>query len=216
MASILTLDLETLPSDPDGWVPREPIEAPANYKDPEKIAAYVAAKSDEAHAKTSFDVHQGRLLCIGYALDDDPPNVSYHPEDVPRMLTDLHDAFREGLRRGNGRCAIVGFNIAGFDAPWIWRLAVKHRHPLAQVFPFTKWGDGLVDVMLLWSATNPREFAKLSTIAAFLDLAGKPEGITGASVWPMYQEGRHAEIRAYCAGDVETVRAVYRRIGGCE
>jgi predicted PolB exonuclease-like 3'-5' exonuclease len=81
--------------------------------------------------------------------------------------------------------------------------------------PWRKWGEGLVDTMQLWTLTNPREgFVKLDTIAKFLGCSRKTDGWTGASVWPAWQAGEHDRIRAYCAQDVEVVRAVHRRMAG--
>ena len=206
------IDIETACADPAAWTP-PPIEAPSNYKDEAKIAAYVAEKQAEAYGKSGLDSHRGRMLCLGIAVGDGPVSVHYDETlNEPKALLDpLHQALVQ-----NGGGPLVGHNIAAFDVPWLWRTAVRIGHPAARWIPYRKWGEGLHDTMQMWSVTNPREYVSLDTIARFLGLPGKPEGITGASVWPMYQEGRHEEIRRYCAGDVETTRAIYRRITGGE
>jgi uncharacterized protein YprB with RNaseH-like and TPR domain len=210
MPSILYLDIETCPAAP-GWSPPEPIEAAGNLKDPEKIAADIAAKTAKAYGATSFDVHEGRLLCVGLAVDDDEPTICYDEglTDTPRLLDEVAAAWNDALRRGNGRAVICGHNVAAFDLPWIWRLAVKHRHLLAASLPWRKWGDGYADTMQMWSLTNPQERVSLAKIARFLGIGGKDEGLTGAEVWPAYQRGEHDRIARYCAGDVRLVREVY-------
>lgn len=212
--SAVYLDIETCPADPSAWEPKEPISAPATYKDPDKIAAYVAEKRTEQHQRTGLDVHAGRLLCAAVAVNDGPVRVSYDRSlaNPAPVLDAVAAAIREALSDGRGRVTVVGHNIAGFDAPWLWRLAVRERHELATLLPYRKWGEGLADTMAMWSATNPREMIGLATIARFLGVGAKGEGMSGAEVWPAYLRGEHERIRDYCAQDVELVREVYRRI----
>jgi 3'-5' exonuclease len=214
MTSIVYLDLETCPADPDTFT--ADVSAPSNYKDPEKIAAYIAEAQKEAHGKTSFDVHRGRLLCAAVAVGDDAPTVAYDATlSNPGAILDLvADACAHAAQNGHGRFTVCGHNIAGFDVPWLWRLAVKHRHRLARILPYRKWGDGLADTMLMWSQTNPTDKVRLDTIARFLGYAGKEEGMSGAEVWPAYLRGEHDRIATYCAKDVEMVRAIYLRMTG--
>ena len=213
---IVYLDLETAPADPANWLPAEPIEAPANYRDPDKIAAYIAEATSKAHGRTGLDVHAGRLLCAAVAVDDDEPECVYDESltSCLPMLTLIADAITEASKRGNGRFLVCGHNIAGFDVPWLWRLAVKHRHRLANLLPYRKWGDGLADTMQMWSITDPKQMVKLDTIARFLGYDGKEPGMDGAEVWPAYLRGEHDRIQRYCKGDVRLVRSVYLRMVG--
>ena len=215
MIPVVYVDLETCPADPATFTPGD-IAAPSNYTDPAKIAAYVTKATAEAHGKTSFDVHQGRLLCAGVAVDDDEVQVVYDQSlnEPGLILGVIADAISEACRRGNGRYLVCGHNIAGFDAPWLWRLAVKHRHRLATLLPYQKWGTGLADTMAMWSATNPQDKVKLDTIARFLGYGGKDPGMDGSEVWPAYQRGEHERIRHYCAKDVELTRSVYLHMVG--
>jgi len=215
MASILYLDIETAPADPTTWTPKEEPTAPATYKDADKIAAYVAEKRAELHGRTGLDSHAGRLLCVGFAINDGPVTVAYDESlSNPRPLLDaLADAFNEARKiEKGGKVSACGHNIAGFDAPWLWRLAVKHQHRLANLIPYRRWGDGLIDTMAMWSATNPREMVGLGRIAEFLGIGSKDEGMDGSKVWPAYQLGQHDRIKHYCAQDVELVRHAYQRM----
>jgi len=215
MASILFLDIETACADPNGWAPKEEPTAPANYRDPDKIAEYVAEKRAELYNRTGLDSHSGRILCAGYAINDGPVQVAYDESlsNVRVILDALADAINEAKRADKGgRVLVCGHNICGFDAPFLWRTAVKHQHRLANLLPYRKWGDGLIDTMTMWSATNPRDMVGLDRIARFLGIEGKDEGMDGSKVWPAYQLGQHDRIRHYCAQDVELVRHVYQRM----
>ena len=202
------LDIETLHCDPADFTPT-PDEAPSNYKDPEKIAAYIAAKEAEQLARTSLDSHQGRLLCIGAAVDDEPPACVYDrpPGDMLDWLAERVDC---NLDR-DGDLLLVGHNITGFDLPWLWRLAVRERHPVASMLPWARYGGRHVaDTMQLWSLPSPERIS-LDTICRFLGIPGKGD-FGGKDVAAAYARGEHERIQTYCMADVERVRAVYRRL----
>lgn len=222
----LFLDIETARADRSTWaIPEkllEPVKPAGNVKDPEKVAASIAerqkerdAEIEEAWAKTSFDCHQGRLLCVGVAVGDDAPETAYDVtlSNPATMLDLVVSAYREALRRGNGRAVIVGHNVKGFDAPWIWRIAVREGHELARLFPFRKWGEGLADTNELWSATNPRDYTKLAVICKFLGIEVKTD-LDGSQVWDAYVRGEHERIATYCGSDVGATREAYRRMVG--
>ena len=84
----LFLDLETLPSESDAVraAIAETITPPGNMSKAETIAAWTLEKKpalvDEAMLKTSFDAQYGRILCIGWAVDDDEPQSVIGSEDV--------------------------------------------------------------------------------------------------------------------------------------
>ena len=48
--------------------------------------------------------------------------------------------------------------------------------------------------------------------AAAFGLPGKTDGWTGASVYPAYLDGRHAEIADYCRADAAATKALYLRL----
>lgn len=209
----ITIDIETLPADmPEAdrlALVRD--EVPANYKDPEKIRAWCEANADAAYRKTAFDAMRGRLLCIGYAVDDAPVRVAYDPTgtDTATLFDELHKALVDV------RYPIwVGHNIAGFDLRWLKWHAWRIEHPIAGLIPFEKWGGKRVaDTMSLWQGPDPKGWTKLGDIAAFLGIGGKGEGLDGSKVYDAWLAGEHDRIAAYCAQDVELTRRVYRVIG---
>ena len=60
----IIVDIETIahPRAPE-W--QEPIEAPANYKDPDKIAEYIATKSAEQDKKNATNPWLCKIIAIG-------------------------------------------------------------------------------------------------------------------------------------------------------
>ena len=91
----LVFDLETVAID-DAADYIEAGSAPANYKDPEKIAAYVAEAKAAAVSKCAVDPDLCRVVAIGYRL----PNGAFPCCSVGRlseehMIRDFWDIYRE-------------------------------------------------------------------------------------------------------------------------
>jgi hypothetical protein len=63
-AARYVFDIETAPL-PEAVDYLEPAEPPANYKDPEKIAAYISSKNAENLDRCGLDVDLCRVVAIG-------------------------------------------------------------------------------------------------------------------------------------------------------
>jgi len=99
-------DLETI-ADPDAVALVEPPSAPSNYKDPEKIAAYVADAKLKAISDMALRPAGCRVVALG--LGD---QVTLCPDvDVEAAALRLFWATWAEM------AIIVGFNFVGFDLP---------------------------------------------------------------------------------------------------
>lgn len=203
----LFVDIETLPCSDPADAP--PVKAPSNYKDPEKIAAYIAEHAADAHRATALDPLAGRILCIGYAFDDAPPACLYGDDAVRELDRIVHD-----YRKNNRWSPVtwIGHNFAGFDLPYLYLHAA--RLGLARLCRSLPWMPHqrpyLIDTMYL-AAGPGRERVSLDRIAKFFGLAGK-SGMKGSEVYGAWLDGRHEEIAAYCMHDVELTREVFARL----
>jgi len=115
---MLFFDIET-EANPDAIQFIDEPTAPANYKDADKIAAYIAEKKAELIEKAALDADYGRIVAIGLKQDDNPIGswLTNGPE-----IGDEEDAliwFWDLLKTHNGRSC--GYNIIGFDLPYIMR-----------------------------------------------------------------------------------------------
>lgn len=207
------VDIETLPAADAASVP--PVRAPSTYKDPEKIAAYIAERAGSAYRDTSFNPLLGRILCIGVAVDEGAPVVLHAADengepDERRMLADL------GAIVGTERTIWVGHNLAAFDLRWLYYRARKYGLPVADSIPWEKWSKTIEDTADLAMGPNPRgDMPSLSALAAFFGIPGK-QGMDGSKVYDAWKAGRIAEILAYCAHDVMMTREVHRALRfGC-
>ncbi|MFW6179743.1 MAG: ribonuclease H-like domain-containing protein [Desulfohalobiaceae bacterium] len=209
------IDIETLPG-PERPSP-EDIEPPKNYKDPAKIKAYQQEKLEEIYRAQALDSMQGRILCIGWAIGDDPVSTLCVGLDGIHSECDLLHNFQdtlldyfidlEGLKW-------TGHNVRAFDLAWLWRKALQHRlFSLARIIPRARYDKRIMDTLEIWAA-DYRDKVSLEAIAHFLGLTGKTEGLDGTKVYDFWLEGRLQEIRDYCAWDVELTRQVYRIVTG--
>lgn len=218
--SFVFLDLESIPSQSptirDDLAER--IKPPATLKKAESIAAWVRDEKDaaieEAWLKTSFDGTYGQVVCVSYAIDDQPPEVlsvsDLSPESEAEMLGVLWSEMR-GLHSTAGtKPVVVGHNHISFDLPFLWRRSVilKRRPPLWWPRNPKPWSDAVYDTMTQWA--GDRGTISLDRLCRALGIEGKGDGPTGADVWPMVRDGRIAEVAAYCAADVDRTRAVWR------
>jgi hypothetical protein len=73
-------------------------------------------------------------------------------------------------------------------------------------------GDKVFDTMVQWTGSASVRISLDKLCKALSIPTPKDGGITGATVWDAVQEGRIAEVAAYCAGDVLATREAWRRM----
>lgn len=204
------IDIETFAS-PTPPSPDE-IQAPANYKDPAKIAAYQQEKVDEAWRKQALDSMQGQIVCIGYAIENGPVKTITVGEDADneREAMKMLGTDAETIRTMD-TLEWIGHNFQGFDGVWLRRKAIKYGlAELARSINLDRYRGNVHDTMLMWSPHDPRDRVSLDKVAEYLCLGSKNGN--GAMVHDLWLAGRRKEIAEYCRHDVELTRAVYKHL----
>jgi 3'-5' exonuclease len=175
---------------------------------------------DDFYEKTNLDGSFGRILCIGYALDDEPVKSFCEPDNEKKMLENFWDvAARTDL--------FVGHNIIEFDLRFIMQRSAilgvrptwnKFEEPGKKPWEMNKFlsfaryrNNPIFDTMYEWSNWG-RPNVGLEHIALAMGIPTPKEGIDGSEVWNFYKAGKIKEIDDYCKRDVETTRAVYKRM----
>ena len=210
--SYLFLDIETVPVGLPDW---QSVKAPANYKDPEKIAEYQRENADAEWRSRSFSPMKGRVLCVGLAVDDGPVEVFADwvgQEDWRVMLEVERWLGHQG--RGLLECSPVTWNGVHFDIPFMRKRAAKaEAYKLAKMMKVPKPWDSL-DMMARWTegGRGADQYAKLDDVADFFGVK-RDNPISGADVADYWLTGRVAEIEQHVRDDVETLRAVARAMG---
>ncbi len=205
----------------------ETIPAPEHAK---QYLEYLHQRKDEKKGKstdfedfllnTSFDGAFGRILCIAYALDSAP--VDALDGDEKTMLEEFwHMTANVDL--------FIGHNIHDFDLPFIvqrsvilgvkptWQMFEEPGVPKYKVNKFLDFARyrncPIFDTMWEWSHWgDSRNNKGLEHVALAMGLPTPKDGIDGSQVYEFFKKGKVKEIVEYCKRDVETNRAVYKRM----
>lgn len=215
--SNIFMDIETLPTDNPEVISmvKSKLTAPSNYKDPEKISAYIEDKADEAIHKTGLSGLFGRVLCFGYAIDDQPAGVVYGKEasDEKFILQDIRRIICTNAGRKRDYCAntLIGHNLLGFDIPFLsQRMMVNGLPPLFE-HGTKPWDTGAYDTSLMFACGN-RDFYSLENLCLAFGVKSPKGEIDGSMVAQAYRDGRHDQIIDYCADDVRATRELYLKM----
>lgn len=214
------LDIETIPGqNPD--LRKDigaSIQPPGNYSKPDTIAKWEAETKpgliEDAYRKTALTGDRGEIICIGWAVDDQPERslIRMLNDSEADLLRDFFNAVNVESERQHGRYPFwIGHNIRDFDLRFIYQRAVilNVRPPFWLPFSTGPGSDKLYDTMTAWAGWGQR--ISLDRICHALGVPAKV-GMTGADVWDAIQAGRYEDVAAYCRGDVRSVREVYRRM----
>lgn len=209
----LYIDIETVPCEDEAV--RAEIAAgivpPGNYKKPETIAEWEKNEKprliEEAFQRCGLDGGLGRVLCIGWAVDDGKVQIAH--EDEERLMLQL---VTEELSVVLDRAPIiVGHNVAGFDLRFLWqRCVVNGVFPsgLLNAMQAKPWDKCINDTMLMWHPQNKVSLAKLCKILGI----PKDDPVDGSQVYALLKAGEIDKILAHCMSDVEAVRQIHRRL----
>lgn len=208
MEKLIFIDIETIPAGP----PIDPmsLKAPAQMKKAETIADWYAkeapAIAEQKWRDGGLDSMRGEILCIGWICDEEGYAVCGEDEQSTLMQ------FAAAIGHIKGFYRFVGWNNLDFDLPYIWRKSIKYGiRLLRDAINRDRYRGNFIDLMKVWG-TDSHDRRKMSDVAAYLGIEDRSNGIDGSQVYDLYKEGRIEEIKAYCMGDVETVREIYKRI----
>ena len=210
------LDIETLPARSDKYAElrylfAKKLEKKNKRKEMseeviiEEVTSKEEAKFEDYVKGTSFDAAFGRVLCIAYAINDEPTAVICNDQDEKATLENFWNLVKDVD-------LFVGHNIFNFDLKFLYQRSVVLGIKPSQQLSFAKFRNfPIYDTMHEWSRWTDKNVG-LEHIALALGIPTPKEGIDGSQVFDFYQAGKVKEICDYCKRDVETTRAVYKRI----
>lgn len=199
---IMHLDIETLPAGPD----KEPIMRGLYTAYQKKHTGPGARNFDEFVASTSFDGAFGRILCIGYALDDNETQVLYN--------TDEKAMLKEFWQIAKNATLFVGHNAFDFDLPFIWQRSIILGVKPTRTISFKRFSQNeIFDTMQEWNLWGRNHSSgSLHKLALALKLPSSKGDIDGSQVYDYFKAGRVNEILEYCKRDVELTRQVFHKL----
>lgn len=205
------LDLSSAPIEGAGELV-EPVKAPANYKDPAKIAEYVAEKTAERQAMVATDLDLARITgaCWWHGSDGEPHcSVAKTAEEEQTLIERLAVV----VGGYSGERMIVTYGGHKFDMPLLMRRA-RYVGVKCPVINVDRYKSPHRDVMAVlsdndWGRTRPLDF--YCRRLGWTDLLPKP--LSGADEANVPQTGDWAGLEASLRRDVEAIRRLADWLG---
>lgn len=198
------LDIETLPAHEEKHEILKFLHAKKRMKR-KKTDVDDGGDFEQYLLNTSFDGTYGRILCIAYAINDEPVKCLCNDPDEKKTLEEFW-AIAKNCDQ------FVGHNIMDFDMRFIMQRSVVHGIPPTRFLNFARYrSDCMYDVMKEWVHWSMGGVG-LEAMALALGIPTPKDGIDGSQVWDFYKAGKTEEICEYCKRDVECTREVYRRM----
>lgn len=202
----MVFDVETAPLEDASAYLVEPVEAPANYKDQAKIAAFIEEAKAKQLDKCSFDADLCRVVAISAWLEtDDRPFVKCAGEWSEVRLLEMFWILAKDRH-------LVGFNCLAFDLPVLLRrsLYLGVKTPLLQIDKFKH--PEVTDLMTLLSFNGALKAHSLSFYAKRFGCEVE-DALTGEDIGLAVAEGRWDDVEAHVTADVRKTAFVASKCG---
>jgi predicted PolB exonuclease-like 3'-5' exonuclease len=206
-AARMVFDIETAPL-PEAVDYIEQAEAPANYKDLEKIAAFVKEKNAENLSRCGLDADLCRVVAMGWQIEGDS---EVHSDVVKGNECDERSLLTAFWMNAAGK-HLIGFNCLGFDLPVLLRrsLYLEIKTPDIAIDRFKH--PQVTDLMQVLSFNGTLKLRGLSFYAKRFGL-DIPDTLTGADIVEAVEKGRWSEVEAHVRADVQKTAALAERLG---
>lgn len=195
------------------------VKPPANYKSAEAIAKWWLesgnGQREESISRTALDGTWGEVLCIGWAIDDGPVNVTTGPTEAA-LLSDWAAHLRLTMNRNDDpshydwerRVIWVGHNVQDFDLRFLWQRTRVNEVKLHFPLPMERYprGPHIYDTMKEWSGFG--KYVKQSDLEIAFGLDRTDPLSSGAEV----ATASLSDTIAHCAEDVRLLREIHRRM----
>jgi hypothetical protein len=204
MRNILFFDIET-EVNPDAVDFIQVPSAPSNYKDPDKIAAYIAEKKAESLNTAALDADYGKIISISMTEDINAGITTIDLTTGKEVA--LINYFWERYAACKG--ISCGYNIIGFDLPYLMRrsFALGIKVPIVP-FMAKYRTEPTIDLMGILYNWGPAK--GLKWVCKRYGIDNPLPDLDGSQVKDMDAE----TLRAYSANDVHLVVELYKKMQG--
>lgn len=187
----------------------EPIEAPSNYKDPQKIADYIAEHTAKAVERCGFDPDLCRIVALGHGDADGKDHVILCRDEAAEAAA--LRAFWAHVVNQAGVCrTLISFNGFGYDLPVLMRrsqlLGVDHP-----AISLDRYRSSHVDLMqkLTWNGA-----IKPHSLKFYASRFGMPveDNVDGSQIAALVQAGDWAGVESHCRSDLGLTRFLAQKL----
>jgi hypothetical protein len=203
----LYLDISTAPI--EGAVDYlESADAPANYKDPQKIADYIKDANQKALDRAALDMDLCRITGAGLAENNERPCFwTCKTEDDERIvLQTVANMLRQQIDAPPAQ--LVGYNSMRFDWPVLMRRARYLGVKLT--INLDRYKSSHIDVSEAISNRGSLPIKSLGFYVKRLGWTDLVKPLDGAEEAQVFVNGKWAELEQSLAHDVEAVRRLHQ------
>ena len=208
----IVFDIETIPQDEARLLALAPeFTAPANLKDPEKIAAAIARKKADYLADAALNWKTAEVVLIG--AGDDTGIHLFTADTEKQLVGNFLGLLAEAL--GDG-VVVGGHNVKGFDLPMLINRARVHglTIPRGILIPWrgrAQWHDNIFDTLEVLSFGRAFEGNGVEDVARVF---GLPPKLGHGGAFPALWRADREAAKAYNQRDVE-IEIEIARICNC-
>ena len=208
----VVLDLETV-GRPDVAEYLADIRAAGNLRDPEKIAADIAKKREEAVENAALDWNANAIVAIGYQTEEDAQPVVRLCRDVEAERDALSEVWRVYQARSR---RLVTFNGANFDVPTLIQRSRFLRVSVPRIDQRKYGNSDQIDLYrLLTFDDTQRTFVIRRTLSNFCKLFALDvpcDDHDGSDIARLVAEGDWDALAHHVRTDVLKTRALAERL----
>jgi hypothetical protein len=200
-------DIETVPnSEAENWVNSQLPKAPANYKDPLKIAAKELENREKLRDKLALHWWTGRVVLICASVDG--LNHSFISRDEVQILHWFADFLKD-----HQISTLMGKSSDDFDVPFLVGRYIANDIGIPSVLQ--PYNNRVVQDIDQWFGHRSSQQSTLENYAWGMGIRGKTASYKKvAEWWDGYLDGNKEsmpQLIAYCAQDVAIVSEFLKR-----
>lgn len=201
----IVIDIETVAS-PDAATFLDPVKAPANYKDPAKIAAYCDEKRIAQVEGAGLEPDLCEVVAIGLQLGDQPEVFTRVDRGEADLLTVLW--------RHIDRRAVIGFNVLGFDLP----VLIRRSQLLGVAYPdlnLDRYRTPHIDLLERLTFHGKLTYRSLAFYCRRFAIPCE-DPTTGKDIAALVAANDWQTVADHCRADVQKTAALAARLGWLE
>lgn len=199
---LFAVDIETVSQGgrADNYTNEKDYKAPSNYKDEEKIQAYIKAEKNKARSKHGLSWWTGKIVSVAVVdVFGDAPDAVYYGHNEQDILVKLAEHLK-------GNVKIIGMCSAGFDFPY---LVGRYMGNMMRVPSVLKRRYATLDVNNFFGySSQSGQRGKLNDYAHGIAYADKPDNLDGSKVQEMY----NTIVKADMDGDKLASTATWKQL----